>query len=497
MSILLLWPVPLLMVALGLIGGNWYWHLPTLLGGVHWGLDGVAQRLLLAIGLVWLVSLLVGRARYQQPRLWPWLLLAQLASLLLPLALDLMSFYLAFVALGLSLYGVIRLCGGSRCSGVGRRYLVLMLVADGLVLEASLPLVAASHGQLLLAPLSAQLSQHPGAGLMLALGFALKAGALLGHGWLTALARRLPAPPLLLVSGLLLAAGLGGWLRLPGLIQGWAGLVIHILALLALLATVGGALNCRQRRPAQGWVVVSQVALLMVLMTSAPQSDPALRLTSAAWLITQQPLLWLLACLPAASGGRRLLWWLAALPWWALLPMLASGEPWLLLPTLLVSVAAAHAAAIGSPDDSLDRRQPARVLLVTMAVAVAGQLAIVTPWLATQRGLTHLLGVGALWWLLAITAAAMVHRYGPRQWPKPLPEGDWLKVLVPPLLVAWDHMLKALASLDQPPAITLGRRHWPRRLLAKAAQLESGLTGGVLASVALLLVLIALAIGWG
>lgn len=495
MSALLLWPLPLLMVVLGLVAAPWYWHLPLLLEGAHWGLDGLGQPMLLAIGLVWLGALLVAGQRYRQSRLWPWLVLAQLASLVLPLALDLISFYLAFVALSLALYGLIRLYGGSRCSTVGRLYLVLMLVADGLLLEAALPLVAAADGRLLLAQLAPYSSQQGTLSLMLAVGLAIKGGALLCHGWLTALARRLPVAALLLVSALLLAAALTGWFRFGGLAASSSAPVLQLLALLALLLAAGGAFNSRQRRPAQSWLVVSQVALLFLLLTSSgplPAHWPLL----GALVVAQQPLLWLLGRLPA-SGRWRGLWWLLASPWWAVLALADAAGWWLAAMAtacLLVSLVAAQVAAIASDRDSLDRQQPARQLLTAVVLSAAGQLALAATWLAAH---TPDLGGGVVIATLALFGGALLMVRAPLTLPWVLPQGDWLARLTPLLLALWQMLLNALARLDQPAAPHHSYWLQPRRWLAQLAQLELRLGGGPLAAIALLLVLLALiALGW-
>jgi formate hydrogenlyase subunit 3/multisubunit Na+/H+ antiporter MnhD subunit len=287
LSALLPWaPLPALLLAT-LAGPGLNLHLPWLLLGMHFELDATGRVFLLFSAILW--ALAGYQARHQlagdpHARRFAGFFLATLAgNLLLILAADLPGFYLGYALMTFAAYGLIIHKGSAEALRAGRVYLVMALLGEVLLLLAFLQL-AQLAGSLQLAEARTALATAPGRETLIGLlltGFGIKAGALLLHLWLPLAHPAAPVPASAVLSGVLIKAGLLGWLRfLPlGLAEsGWGGPVL-VAGLAAAFYGVAVGLVQRQPKVILAYSSISQMGFMTLgvgLGLLVPQAWPLL-----------------------------------------------------------------------------------------------------------------------------------------------------------------------------------------------------------------------------
>ncbi|WP_240407676.1 complex I subunit 5 family protein [Halomonas sp. JS92-SW72] len=295
---------PLPALALALLGGDGELSMAAwLLGGV-WGLDEPRRVLLAFTALLWLLAGWYARgylagdgeratagngaattrlARFAV--LWP---LTFSGNLLLLVAEDIPSFYLGFAVMTFAAYGLVIHSGTRDALTGGCAYLIMAMLGEGLILGGLL-WGAGSLGVLTLGELReglATLEEGAWIGVLLWLGFGVKAGVAGLHLWLPLAHPVAPTPASAVLSGAMVKAGVVGWMATlplgePTAAEGIAWLGRAMLAV-GLAGAIGAALvGVCQRHPKAvlAYSSVSQLGMLAALVgagLTAPALWPAL-----------------------------------------------------------------------------------------------------------------------------------------------------------------------------------------------------------------------------
>lgn len=487
-------PLPALALALGLGEGilalDWW-----LLGGV-WALDGTRGPLLAFTALLWLLAGIYARGYLagEQARtvagdgaaearltrfalLWP---VTLSGNLLLLVAEDIASFYLGFAVMTFAAYGLVVHSGTRDARTGGLAYLVMAVLGEGLIL-AGLLWGAGSAGTTTLGGLREGMLEAPGGawmGLLLWLGFGVKAGVVGLHLWLPLAHPVAPTPASAVLSGAMIKAGLVGWLATlplgePGAGQAfaWLGRAILVAGLAAALGAALYGICQRHPKAVLAYSSVSQMGMITALVAMglvAPALWPALSaavvlfaahhgLTKGALFlgvgIGEHPprlpawLLWTLLVLPALSLGGALASGLATK--WAFKSVLYDGGhaavvTWLSLAAVGTTALMARTLWCQWQGERQAREDGLEPLVAPMPLAWLATLlaALILPWwlgegLATPGGPPPAELPGLLWplavGLVASVAAWGVARHRPLRATWRLPPGDlWW-----PLARAW------------------------------------------------------------
>ena len=249
--------------------------LSWILLGMRLGVDNISALFLLLTGLVWTASGCYARQYMrqdsEQTRFYFFYLLTYCGNLGVMLALDAASFYLFFTVLSLAAYGLIVHDGSALARRAGRVYLILAMLGEVLLLIALLQLGAVLGNpplNQLAAALAALPDQDVLVGFVLA-GFAIKMGVVPLHVWLALAHPAAPTPASAVLSGIIIKAGLVGWLRFLPLgemaLPQWGALCLGM----GLFSTFYGALvGVPQESPKTvlAYSSISQMGLLTSLL---------------------------------------------------------------------------------------------------------------------------------------------------------------------------------------------------------------------------------------
>lgn len=254
--------------------------------------DRLNQPFLLLLGIAWSLAGWFAATRIREhPGRFQCFWLLTLAGITLAfLAQDMGSFYAGYAIMTLAGYGLVVHEQTANAWRAGRVYLILGLLGEGALLTG-LFLIAGQFGNLPLADLGPAVgSGRVGpAGLFLLLGFGIKMGMLPLHVWLPLAHPAAPVPASAILSGVIVKAGLLGWLRLvppelfsaPGPVLAWLGLAG---------AFYGALVGLTQRKPKAilAWSTVSQLGLLLALfglMLWLPNTRPLLLPVFGLWAL--------------------------------------------------------------------------------------------------------------------------------------------------------------------------------------------------------------------
>ncbi len=247
----------------------------TLLG-VTLGADAASRPFLLLLGVAWSTCAWFALAYIERHErsFWVFWMLTLAGINLAFLAQDAAAFYAGYAVMSLAGYGLVLHERTDEARRAGRIYLILALVGEVLIITG-LFLLAAEFGNVDLASLPEELGErtqmHPAA-VFLFTGFAVKMGTLPLHVWLPMAHPVAPVPASAILSGVIVKAGLLGWLRfLPPEAVGAAPPIIA-LVLLGLAGAFYAALyGVSQTRPKAilAWSTVSQMGLLLTLFAAS------------------------------------------------------------------------------------------------------------------------------------------------------------------------------------------------------------------------------------
>lgn len=293
--------------------GRWAWlaavpaGVLALLGddGVHradWFLLGSSVRLDdLGRPLVGLAAVLYGlalafvpRAKTRRPEvLTAFLLVCLVGNVGVFVADDVVTFYLCFTLVSFVGYAAVIHTGTSFSRRAGNVYLVLTVLGEAAVLGALLLVSAA--GATRVADVPAAVAASPSGGLVVALliaGFGVKAGTVPLHVWLPLAHPAAPTPASAVLSGVMLKAGLIGWLRFLPLGEGegepgWGALLL-VLALVGGFLAVPAGLLQDDPKVVLAYSSISQMGFITALVGVAllePEVAPACALAAVVYAV--------------------------------------------------------------------------------------------------------------------------------------------------------------------------------------------------------------------
>lgn len=259
-------PLPALLLAAVAVQG-WAIDLPGVLVGVHLGLDATGRLFLFFTALVWLLAGLFGRGWLaddaRSSRFWAFFLATQAGNLGVCLALDAVSFYVFFALMSFAAYGLVVHKGSDDALRAGRVYLAMAVLGE-MLLVAGLLLAVGTAGTHHFAALAATPMSNAAAALLIA-GFGVKLGLPLLHVWLPLAHPVAPVPASAVLSGVMLKAGLLGWLRcLPLGSQALpeAGATLMLAGFIAMFLGVAAGLMQRNLKVLLAYSSVSQMGYL-------------------------------------------------------------------------------------------------------------------------------------------------------------------------------------------------------------------------------------------
>ncbi len=240
--------------------------------GGRMGLDHLGSRFLLLSALVWFAASLY-TTRYLQGderrhHFWFFFLLSMSFNFGLILAQDMLGFYLFFALMSFSAYGLIVHRRTKEARQAGIVYIILVMVGE-VLLFTGMTLLANKMANIELTTVAVTSPTSLSLSLIL-LSFAIKAGALPLHVWLPLAHPVAPVPASAVLSGVMIKAGLLGWLRfLPtGLdisMPDWAALFI-IMGLLAAFYGVVIGLGQHDVKTVLAYSSISQMGLMTVMV---------------------------------------------------------------------------------------------------------------------------------------------------------------------------------------------------------------------------------------
>ena len=516
-------PVPALLAGALLATGSGI-DAPWLLFGARFGLDDTGRLLLLASAVVWLAAALhaVGEGMARGAR--AGLLLAMAGNFGAVLAQDAASFFACYALMSFSAYLLVVERGDAAARRAGRVYVALVVLGEVLVLNGLLFAAAGS---------ATAVSTIPLAGLLLWVGFGIKAGLVPLHFSLPLAYGAASTAGAIALAGAMVNAGLLGWLRfLPGGDPGAADLGLAMMAL-----GLGGAfygvlvgLTQTDARVLLGYSSVSQMGLMAVGLgagVAAPGSWPALvgvvvlfavhhgfakaalfaALASSEGSRSRLRLLGLLVAaaaligLPFTSGAlakAALTGALPALPgFWA--EALAIALPLATLGTTLLMARLAFLSAGRGPVSSAPATARAGAVLLLVAVVggawwLPGVVPVVAgssagsgvPWPALAGGLIAL----AAYWLDRARGVALRAR---------VPPGDLVLPVERLAAALWRFVCGAPDAHHGGGSEAPWATRWSGRLAALLTRGETALARWELAGIALLALAaaVALVVSWG
>jgi formate hydrogenlyase subunit 3/multisubunit Na+/H+ antiporter MnhD subunit len=251
--------------------------LPWLLLGARVGLDTVAAPLLLLATVAWTIAGIHARQRIdpeQQGRFFLFWLLSWTGNLCVFITLDAASFYAAYAMMSFSAYGLIIFYGRAADYRAGRIYLVMALMGEALIL-AGLFMLGSQLGNVAFDQVATDRGELPHAlavaGLFAA-GFAVKMGMLPLHMWLPLAHPQAPVPASAVLSGVILTAGLMGWIRfLPVGADGFMlpGMAMLVVGLASAFFGVAIGLTQDRMKTLLAYSSISQMGLICALVGAA------------------------------------------------------------------------------------------------------------------------------------------------------------------------------------------------------------------------------------
>jgi len=435
--------------------------LPYGLTGVLLGLDGLRRMFLMLAALLWLAA--GGYAiRYMKgdPRAWRFAvfwLLTLAGNLGLILSFDVLTFYSFFALMTFAGYGLVVHTGSGDARRAGRIYLIMAVIGEGLLLAGLLSAVFVAGANPELSGLPAAIGGSEQGVLitvLILLGFGVKAGIPLLHVWLPLAHPVAPTPASAVLSGVMIKAGLLGWLLMLPLGEISLPVLGGLVMTLGLLASLGGALvGVCQHSPKSvlAYSSISQMGL-MTLMIGLIMADASLA-----------PVLMPVAALFAVHHGlaKGALFLSVSARGYGVAYLVATALPALSLIGLPFTSGASAKLALkaGLPDSGV--AGAALLPLALSLAAIATTLLMVRffwclwrqpPSGSPDRGL-----VG--WWLLVVLFSLGLYWWLPHTLAEPLQTGVTLvdaRDLVFPVLVAGVLVVISMLITSRMPRIPAG-----------------------------------------
>lgn len=243
---------------------------PWLLLGTRLGVDTSSAPLILLATIVWTVAGWHARRTItatDQRRFYLFWLATWCGNLAVFITRDAASFYAAYAMMTFAAWGLVVHRRRPADYYAGRVYLVMALLGEALLL-AALFLIGAQAGNIDLArsaEIIPTLDQAQAVVALLAAAFGVKMGLVGLHMWLPLAHPQAPVPASAVLSGVIVKAGLAGWLWfLPLGADGFRTVGLALLAAGAISAFYGVVVGLCQRRPKTvlAYSSVSQLGLI-------------------------------------------------------------------------------------------------------------------------------------------------------------------------------------------------------------------------------------------
>ncbi|MEZ5582468.1 MAG: complex I subunit 5 family protein [Candidatus Competibacteraceae bacterium] len=194
-------------------------ELPWLLLGTRLGTDRISALFLALVCVLWTTAGFYAKTYLAQDaertRFNTFFLLTFTGNLGLTLAFDAVSFYLFFALMSFAAYGLIVHDGSLEARRAGRVYLIMAVIGEACLLSALL-MIGIQAGNVDLREWGPSLADSPTQDWIISLvlmGFGIKMGAVPLHVWLPLAHPCAPTPASAVLSGIIIKAGLLGWLR--------------------------------------------------------------------------------------------------------------------------------------------------------------------------------------------------------------------------------------------------------------------------------------------
>jgi hydrogenase-4 component B len=500
-ALLPLAPAPALALAL-LVPAGHALALPATLPGAGLAVTPGGRIFLGIAALLWILAAVHARAsvRDRPHHFAAWWFAALGGNLLLFVAADVVTFYLAFAAVSLGAFGLVIHTRTHQAMRAGRIYLVLAIVGESVLLLA-LMLGADAAGTTLLPDVAQSIADSPRRNLTLALlviAFGIKAGLMPLHVWLPLAHPVAPAGASAVLSGAIVKAGIYGLVVFlpsgtdPG---AWSSLLVT----LGMLTTFGGALiGVAQTRAKTvlAYSTVSQMGLLVALLGVGLRSPDSGSIIAAVTLyaahhslakgslflsvsLLSQDRGWSrrlavaaaglvalsIAGLPFTAGALAKLTLKSVLPGGGMALMLALGG---ITTTLVMLRFLQLAVKRGAHAQSAVSRAEVASFSAAALAALAIPVILTMHWtdLTPAYAATPANAWGTLWPVaLGVGVFLAGPLLAPARWRDRVPEGD----LVVPALRIYHHALTLGRRLRWPAAPVLHRRLPSPVLLARAA----------------------------
>jgi formate hydrogenlyase subunit 3/multisubunit Na+/H+ antiporter MnhD subunit len=235
----------------------------------RFALDASGQFFLLFTSMLWLLSALfaAGYMAHDEKRFRFsfGFMLAMGGNFGLILAMDMLSYLVAFALMSFASYSLVVHTQDSEAVRSGRVYIALVVIGE-ILLFSALILHAGNGGDTNLLTLNG-LPTAPNITALLVIGFGIKAGAVLLHVWLPLAHTVAPTPASAVLSGSMIKAGLLGWIRfLPPGAGGDSGWGAVFIAAGIAAAFYGVAIGLGQKHPKTvlAYSSISQMGLITV-----------------------------------------------------------------------------------------------------------------------------------------------------------------------------------------------------------------------------------------
>lgn len=253
-------------------------RLPWLLLGSEMGLDPAGRILLTLAALLWgaaalyCLGYLKGDAR--RDSFMTYFLLTMSGNLWLIVARDPATFYVAFALMTFAAYGLVVHTKTPEAVRAGRIYLVMAVLGEVCIATGLWMLVGAGAD-------AGTAGRLGGPFLLLLAGFGVKAGALPLHVWLPLAHPVAPTPASAVLSGVMIKAGLLGWIRF---LPSHGPEAASVLVLIGIGAAIGGAVYGLVQRDTKVILAYSSISQVgwMIIGIASMVAAPAMREEAAA-----------------------------------------------------------------------------------------------------------------------------------------------------------------------------------------------------------------------
>jgi multicomponent K+:H+ antiporter subunit A len=258
--------------------------LPWLFFGSVIRLDGTGQIFLLLAAVLWIVAGLYAldylRNDPHKVRFTLFMLLAMSGNFGLILAQDMFGFITFFTLMSLSAYGLVIHSGTDEARQAGKTYMQWAIIGE-ILLFAGMTGLAISNEYQSLGTLDITSQPSWVTGLLLA-GFGVKAGVLFVHVWLPRAHPVAPIPASALLSGIMVKAGLLGWIKFLPLgdiaFENFGGILMALGLAGAFLGIIAGVVQ-RNPKTLLAYSTLSQMGIITAAIGAglmAPELWPLL-----------------------------------------------------------------------------------------------------------------------------------------------------------------------------------------------------------------------------